>query len=521
MNYSEDAEIGALGAMLCDPGAAQIAKEDLVAEDFYLGKHHIIFNALCHVFKTGATLDEILVCDELIRHNVLEQAGGREYIGRLIVKTGTAANVEDYCRIVKEHSIKRQTMEAGLKIAKSGSLNEAQSLIASIAEKKTEHVNDAPTLFDLLCRPQDLVPLPRISSGFITIDKLLNGGFVAGGMYPIAGSVSKGKSTFAVNIGRAMATTGAGVIITTLEDTTAQVVRKLVAQTSRLSYTAIEQHYIACVEPDKGCFRPEAQAAAEMLGTLPIKIEGEKANIDDQEALVENLASKGFSVFILDQSSWVQIPETEDEITRANECARRLKLLAKRLNIVVIPLVQVNRSGGAAARDGGDIELYHMKSASKWEEDADGVMIIQSLDNTQNPSPMRIDMKKNRHGIRDIGAYMMAYLEYGLIEDGADTEPRRVAELKALGVTTAQVKNAIPKQEKQKAVRMTLREYVDTVCGVKPLARDILIQNTIDLGQTVAHAQYLFKLAENNGEIFLYKFPGNSLRYSTVKPDTE
>lgn len=380
-----------------------------------------------------------------------------------------------------------------------------------------EQTIDAPTLGYLLDNFAALVPPERVTTGYQVLDKLLNGGYVRGGMYPIAALTSKGKSTFAVNIARRMAQSGLSVILTTLEDTREQVVRKLVAQQSKTSYTAVEQHYIACVDNSRGCWREDIARTHDELHALPIKIEGEKNLIDDQENLVRVLAAKGFSVFILDQSSWVEIPGADDEKTKADACARRLKTLARKLNIIVIPLVQVNRSGGATVREGGEIELHHIKDSSHWEHDSDGVLIIQSLDNTQTPSPIRVDCKKNRHGKRDIGVLMTAHLECGLIEENPTfPDYMELAELRA-GIPP------LPKPEKpkkEKMPEMELDEFIEQVGTVVPRTMDMILHDTTKIHkQTARHAKYLFDLACDRGRLFEHKGARNSCKYSTVRPD--
>ena len=97
--------------------------------------------------------------------------------------------------------------------------------------------------------------------------------------------------------------------------------------------------------------------------------------------------------------------------------ARRLKTIAKRLKITIVVLVQINRSGAAAVRDGQDLELFHIRDSGKWEEDSDGVLIIQSIDEAIDGALMRIDLKKNRRGKSEQRVYLRADLKCGLIED--------------------------------------------------------------------------------------------------------
>lgn len=139
--YSEDAEIGVLGSMLIDPEAASIAKDALKTTDFYLGKHRILYALLSELSGSHDYLDEVFVTDELARRNVLEQSGGRDYIGRIIIKTPSAQGVEQYCKIVREYAVQRELMDAAGKITalatKGGDVAAAASIIAEITERRS------------------------------------------------------------------------------------------------------------------------------------------------------------------------------------------------------------------------------------------------------------------------------------------------------------------------------------------------------------------------------------------------
>ncbi len=119
MPHHEDAEISVLGAMMCDRDAAVIAAEELTVESFYFPRHRYIFSVLVEFAKRYEDADEVLVCDRLSIQGFLEQAGGRDYIGRLIVKTPGAANVEEYCRIVARKHKDRLLIESAQKIAQN------------------------------------------------------------------------------------------------------------------------------------------------------------------------------------------------------------------------------------------------------------------------------------------------------------------------------------------------------------------------------------------------------------------
>src|SRR5271157_6075288 len=79
--FDEAAEAGALGAMLIDPHAADIALEELKPGDFYIPRHYKLFEAFSAIYRQHHNLDEILVVSELSKRNgFLADVGGKETI---------------------------------------------------------------------------------------------------------------------------------------------------------------------------------------------------------------------------------------------------------------------------------------------------------------------------------------------------------------------------------------------------------------------------------------------------------
>ena len=194
----------------------------------------------------------------------------------------------------------------------------------------------------LLKDPALLNPPPRISSTFETIDKALKGGFMPGAMYVLAALTGRGKSTLCANLARRIAQ-GAPVLWFTLEDEDIASARKLVAQESGVPLLALENYKRpgAITQSEAA----KVAAAIQRLAPLPLFIDTTTSDLSAVERAVTLHAAKGVKVVLVDQSSWLHIQESENRFQEASDIARRLKVLAKSLKIVLFVLVQVNRSG--------------------------------------------------------------------------------------------------------------------------------------------------------------------------------
>jgi replicative DNA helicase len=312
---------------------------------------------------------------------------------------------------IKDNAIKRQ-----LGAIRDMLLREEISI--EEAAKRTHEIKAASSLGrltfigDVMDKPDVLSPEPRIKSTYEIMDGALNGGFVCGGMYVLAGMTSRGKTTLAQNLCRRIAQDGVGVAYFCFEDSESGAIRKFLSQTSIVSMKELESY--ERLNDDQ---KYSVHESKEYLRKLKLALITEGSNLEEVKLSATRAASQGISVIVVDQSSWVHVPGSKGTYEEASAVARGLKMLAKTLNVVVIVLVQVNRSGASASSEGKKIELFHLRDSGKFEEDADGVLILQELDTEQNPAAMHIDLKKHRHGPKDISFTLAMYTKNGLIVD--------------------------------------------------------------------------------------------------------
>lgn len=166
--YDEPAEMGALGAMLCDVQAADIAIQALRATDFYLPKHRTLFVLFSELFERDGRVDLLIAQTEIQRRD-LDRQIGEGYAGRLIEAVPSAASIEMYIKALKQASQQRgmkdlltktQSMPAGQ------ALDEIERGAAALRERETEDVQAQPvhelqTVFEnAISGKRYAVPLP-------------------------------------------------------------------------------------------------------------------------------------------------------------------------------------------------------------------------------------------------------------------------------------------------------------------------------------------------------------------------
>ena len=115
-----EAEMSVLGGVLLENEALNRALEFLRTEDFYRESHRKIFNALIILGDRSEPADLVTLTAVLKDRGELEAVGGSTYLATLVDYVPTAANINYYCKLVKEKSVARKLIEASTTIAKIG-----------------------------------------------------------------------------------------------------------------------------------------------------------------------------------------------------------------------------------------------------------------------------------------------------------------------------------------------------------------------------------------------------------------
>ena len=114
---SPNAEQAVLAAILRREGQVDEAA-GLAVDDFYTSAHRAIFQAMLELHHDGRAVDLVSIADALGRQGQLEDLGGRTWIAELAA--GGSGNLGEAVRIVREHSARRQVIQAGLDLMEAG-----------------------------------------------------------------------------------------------------------------------------------------------------------------------------------------------------------------------------------------------------------------------------------------------------------------------------------------------------------------------------------------------------------------
>ena len=208
------AEQSVLGAMFMSKTAIQKAVETLTRESFYIEKNGTIFDVIKELADAAKPIDIAIVISELEKKKQLGLVGGIEYITELTTIVPSAANVEEYIKIVEEKAIRRRLIEAAFSIEKDGyNWDESLDELLDKSEKNLMNISKSRSgsefrkIADVLYKTQlDLEKLSQLkgeitglTTGFYDLDKVTSG-LHENELIIIAARPGMGKTAFALNL---------------------------------------------------------------------------------------------------------------------------------------------------------------------------------------------------------------------------------------------------------------------------------------------------------------------------------
>lgn len=385
--HSLEAEISTLGAMMMEREAILRVIEILNEDAFYWDAHKRIWAAILNLCEKNEPVDLVTLTEQLRKDGNLSEVGGASYLAQILNSVPTAANVEQYARIVAEKGTLRKLISSATEIVSLGYQGEGDvSIILDRAEK---------LIFDVVQRKisRDFVPISSmlhdsfeeierlyahkgyvtgVPSGFIDLD-VKTSGFQPSDLIIVAGRPSMGKSSLCLNITQYVgARNHMPVAIFSLEMSREQLVQRMLCSEARVSAHKLRTGFLS--EADW----PRLTTAAGILSEAPIFIDDTPAiQIIELRAKARRIkARENVALIVIDYLQLMhgrgRVENRQQEIS---EISRSLKALAKELGIPIIALSQLSRAvevRGGTKRP----QLSDLRESGAIEQDADLVAFV-------------------------------------------------------------------------------------------------------------------------------------------------
>ncbi|HEY5666591.1 MAG TPA: replicative DNA helicase [Gammaproteobacteria bacterium] len=422
--HSLEAERSCLGGLMLDQRAWDQVADVVGPDDFYRADHRAIFETIATLAERDQPPDAVTVSEQLDRENRLDDAGGVEYLARLVEETPSAANVRAYARIVREHALLRRLIEIGGDIAASAHDSEGRTVseLVDLAEQRVFEIADRGTRgpgfkalkeilpgaidrLDVLSHSDD--EITGVSTGFSAMDDM-TAGLQRGELIVIAGRPSMGKTTLAVNIAE-NAAIGHQIptAIFSMEMSAEQLTFRMIGSIGRVNQAGLRRGKLNDGDWSR------IDSAVSMMSKAPIFID-DSAGLSPTEVRARARRLKrehNLGLIVVDYLQLMQVSGTvENRATEISEISRSLKALAKELDLPVIALSQLNR--GVEQRVDKKPVMSDLRESGAIEQDADVIVFIYREELYDKETPRKgvadIIIGKQRNG--PVGEFHLTFL---------------------------------------------------------------------------------------------------------------
>jgi replicative DNA helicase len=420
-----EAERGVLGSILLDNEVMHDIVVFLRAEDFYRDAHQVIFAAIRDLYDKNKGIDAVTLVEELKLRGQFEQIGGDDTLTEIVSSVPHAANGKYYAEIVKQKATNRQLIEGATEIIRDGYSNQftAQELLDS-AERKIFAIaedqirGETLGIEDVVKQAMDQIvvraesgghAVTGLATGFFDLDEM-TGGFHPGQLIIVAARPSMGKTALALNIvDHAGVNLNMPVLFVSLEMGYLEIGERLLCSRSRVDGDKLRRGLGLGMEQMKKL----GQAYSEMCKSGKIFIDDTPArNMMQIAASARRIKRRSrISLLVVDYIQLVDSDDTRD--SRQEQIAkisRRLKTLARELQVPIVALSQLNRA--VESREDKRPRMADLRESGAIEQDADMVLLLhrpEYYDNNDQPGVAELIVAKNRNG--PTGTVKLAFLK--------------------------------------------------------------------------------------------------------------
>lgn len=422
--HSAQAEQAILGSMLIDPRCIADVVDKVSPGDFFITANRNIFETIYTMFSYGQTVDPITVLNQMKVRGVYRENESERYLRELMQTTPTAANVLEYCSIVRDKSLLRSLSDIAGEISEMvyDGTGEAASVLEA-AERKiyalrkgrsseglvpiSQVVNSAYAQIQEAAESENAIP--GLSTGLPDIDKRILG-LNNGELIFIAARPAMGKTSMALNIALSVAKNSPkAVVVFSLEMTKEQIVTRMLAYEGLVNGKKLLTGNLT--EED---WRRIGTAASTISRTNMYVSDNSQVSVADMNAACRRIDDLGLVVIdylqLMTSAGGKQKYAAESRTQVVSDISRMLKIMAKELNVPVVCLSQLSRA--SENRQDKRPQLSDLRESGSIEQDADVVIGLYRdgyyNQESETPNLAEAIILKNRKG--EVGTVNLTWL---------------------------------------------------------------------------------------------------------------
>ncbi len=383
---SLEAERAVLGSILLLPQACDDVALVLRPDDFYDDANERIYSQMLALHDEGRSVDHTLLLERLRSEGDYELIGGAAYLAEVARAVPTAAHAEYYAKIVQSKAMVRRLIHSSTEILRNAydetvdpreMLSRAEEKIFAILEEKGS--GNLNTIKDVLhesllridARMKHDADLGGLETGFTDFDQM-TGGLHKSELIILAARPSMGKTALAMNIAEHVAVAcHIPVLFVSLEMSSIELGDRLLCSSAKVNSSRLRNGTIS----NEDRTRLVAQAAE--ISQAPLFIDDSPSRTMTEIAAAARRLKRrdGLGMIVIDYLQLIEPDNANDpRQEQVAKIARRLKGLARELEVPVLCLAQLNRQ--AEASKDNKPRLSHLRESGAIEQDADVVMFV-------------------------------------------------------------------------------------------------------------------------------------------------
>lgn len=399
--HDEMEESHVIGCLLFTENVYSLVCRYLDDDCFYMYKYRDIWKAINKLGKNAIPIDVVSVTAELAKMDTKATAYD---VVEAVNKVGTVVNVEYHAMRLKELGQRRKLWRIGCGLSNVG-LSESED-IADVHKKVVDGINSVfgqasgvSNLFDAAKSLQKIIALNTshtgmtgTPTGFSSVDA--KGGLHKSDLIIVAGETSMGKTSLALSMTQNAIERGAKIAFYSMEMTKEQITARLLSVKTNIPSSEIlyssslmsdQLNKIhECCEAMPGNNLLFDDSSTSNTDSILLSIRTQKLQHDIDGAVVDYLQILGVN--------------SKERMTREQvmgDAARKLKNIAKELNIWIIAISQLSRDSSSP-----EPSLSRLRDSGQIAEAAGVVMLVYRPEyyNRSYPTPYEDQAKYPTEG---------------------------------------------------------------------------------------------------------------------------
>jgi replicative DNA helicase len=381
-----------LGAMLRWNEAIADVAQVLTAESFYLDAHRRVYQAVATLWQDGKPADLISVADWLHNQKAacrkgdwLEDVGGYAYLAELWEAVAHGGSAAYYAGLVRDKALLRELGRAANAIlADVASPTGPADEVLAQAEQRVFRVaqaglrGEAVTLASAVGEAYDRLDfaggrglaVSGVPTGLLAIDDY-TAGLQDSELVVVAARPGVGKSALGLVLARNAARSVGPVLVVSLEMSRVELAQRLLCCEAGVNHFKARRGTLGAEESER------LGSAGDRLRSYPLRIDDAPSQTTLRiAATARRLKSRdGLRLVVIDYLQLVQ--PADRKLPRHEQVAdvsRRLKILARELEVPVVALAQLNRQ--SEARTDKKPRLSDLRESGGIEADADVALLL-------------------------------------------------------------------------------------------------------------------------------------------------